>query len=44
MTIGLFSLADPSIAQSDTKDGSKKSPPKRTVTALADQQAVPEPR
>lgn len=45
MSIALFGLADASIAQVEPKDGgSKKTPPKRTTTALGDRKAVPEPR
>jgi hypothetical protein len=45
VSIGLFGLADASIAQVELKDGgTKKPPPKRTTTALSDQKAVPEPR
>ena len=44
MIVGLYSLADPSIAQDANKDSAKKPPPKRTVTALGDQKAAPEPR
>ena len=44
MSIGLFGLADASIAQVEVKDGGKKAPPKRTAVALSDRKAVPEPR
>jgi hypothetical protein len=44
MSLGLFGLADASIAQVQLKDGGKKAPPKRTATALSDQKVVPEPR
>ena len=45
MSVGVFTLADASIAQIEVKDGGmKKAPPKRTVTALKHQHAVPEPR
>ena len=45
MSIGLFGLADASIAQVELKDGgTKKVPPKRTTTAIGDPKAVPEPR
>ena len=46
MSVGLFGLADASIAQIALKDGggTKKAPPKRTATALSDRKAVPEPR
>ena len=44
MSLGLFGLADASIAQVETKDGGKKAPPKRTTVARSDQKAVPEPR
>ena len=44
MSIALFGLADASIAQVETKDSSKKAPPKRTTVALSDQTTVPEPR
>jgi hypothetical protein len=45
MSLGLFTLGDPSIAQVElAAGGSKKAPPKRTATALGDRKAVPEPR
>jgi hypothetical protein len=45
MSLGLFTLGDPSIAQVElTVGAAKKAPPKRTATALSDQKAVPEPR
>ena len=44
MSVGLFGLADASIAQVERKDGGKKALPKRTATALSDRKAVPEPR
>jgi hypothetical protein len=44
MTIGQFSLGDPSIAQLSVKDSGKKVPPKRTAQAVADQKLAPEPR
>lgn len=44
MTIALFSLADASLAQDGTAQGSKKPPPKRIVQAVADQKLAPEPR
>ena len=44
MSLANFSLGDPSIAQLDSKDSGKKTPPKRTATALADRQLAPEPR
>jgi hypothetical protein len=44
VTVAAFSLGDPSIAQVDFKNGSKKAPPKRTTTALADFKPAPEPR
>ena len=44
MTIGQFSLADPSLSQVGTTETVKKSPPKRTATALSDRKLVPEPR
>ena len=44
VSVGLFGLADASIAQVALKDGVKKTPPKRTATALSDRTAVPEPR
>ena len=44
MAIGFDCLAKPAIAQSGDLDNSKKSPSKRTVTAVADRQLAPEPR
>lgn len=44
MSLGNFSLSDPSIAQLDVKDSGKKAPPKRTSTAIADRTLAPEPR
>jgi len=44
MSVGLFGLADASIAQVEPKDGGKKAPPKRTTVAVGDQRSVPEPR
>jgi hypothetical protein len=45
MSIGLFGLADASIAQVELADGgAKKAPPKLTATALSDPKTVPEPR
>ena len=44
MSVGLFALADPSIAQSVPKDSGKKAPPKRTAVALNDRTVVPEAR
>lgn len=44
MSLALFSLADASISEVKTKDSGKKPPPKRTVTALKDFSAAPEPR
>jgi hypothetical protein len=44
MSLGLFGLADASIAQVAPKDGDKKAPPKRTAVALTDQAVIPEPR
>ncbi|HXG81555.1 MAG TPA: hypothetical protein VNJ05_07120 [Sphingomicrobium sp.] len=44
MTLGLFSLADASISQTQQSDGGKKPPPKRTSTAVADSKLIPEPR
>ena len=44
MSIALFSLADASISEVQKDSGSKKPPPKRTVTATADRTLVPEPR
>jgi len=44
MSLAYFCLADASIAQVQLKDGGKKTPSKRTMTALGDQKLVPEPR
>jgi hypothetical protein len=46
MSLGLFTLGDPSIAQVAPSDGgdTKKAPPKRTTTALGDRKVVPEAR
>ena len=44
MSVGLFALADPAIAQVETKDSAKKAPPRRTATAISDEKAVPETR
>jgi len=44
LTIGLFALAEASIAQVIEQDGNKKAPPKRTTKALSDPKSVPEPR
>ena len=44
MILATFSLGDPSIAQVEIKEGGKRSPPKRTTTAVADQKLAPEPR
>jgi hypothetical protein len=44
MSLALFSLADASVSQIAPKDGGKKPPPKRTVTATSDPVVVPEPR
>lgn len=44
MSVGLFGLADASMAQVALKDGGKKAPPKRTTTVLGDRKLVPEPR
>lgn len=44
MSIAQHSLAEAGIAQLAAKEESKKAPPRRTVTALADQRLTPEPR
>ena len=44
MSLGLFPLGDPAIAQVETKESGKKAPPRRTATALSDDNAVPETR
>ena len=44
MSVALFALADASIAEVKSKDGGKKPPPKRTVTAQRDSFAAPEAR
>ena len=45
MSVGLFGLADASIAQVALNDGgTKKAPPKRTATAIGDRKAIPEAR
>jgi hypothetical protein len=44
MSLALFALAEPAIAQVATQERSKKPPPKRTVTALKDLTVAPEPR
>ena len=44
MSVALFSLADASISEVKAKDSGKKAPPRRTMTAIADSPAVPEPR
>ena len=45
MSLATFPLGDPSIAQVGGSEGSgKKTPPKRTATAVADRQVAPEPR
>jgi hypothetical protein len=44
MSVGLFSLAGASISEAKAKEVTKKAPPKRIYTAVADRAAVPEPR
>ena len=44
MSVALFSLAGASIAEARPKESTKKVPPKRIFTAVADRAAVPEPR
>lgn len=44
MILATFSLGDPSIAQIDVQDSTKKAPAKRTATAVADPKLAPEPR
>lgn len=44
MSIALFALAEPAIAQAATQERGKKAPPKRTMTALKDLTIAPEPR
>jgi hypothetical protein len=46
MSTSLFGIADASIAQVELRYGgsTKKTPPKRTATAMSDLKAVPEPR
>lgn len=43
MSIAVFSLAEPAIAQGSGQSG-KKPPPKRQTVALADVKLIPEPR
>ena len=44
MSVALFSLAGASIAEAKAKESTKKAPPRRIFTAVADKAAVPEPR
>jgi hypothetical protein len=44
MSVAVFALADASISDAKPADSTKKPPPKRTATALADRALVPEPR
>lgn len=44
MSISADALAQLAIAQLRDSDGSSKTPPKRTITALADRSATSEPR
>ncbi len=44
MSLSSYALADAGISEVKTHDGRKKVPPKRTVTALQDTTAAPEPR
>jgi hypothetical protein len=44
MSLGQFALAAASISQTQSGDGGKKVPSKRSTVALSDRKAVPEPR
>ena len=44
MTIAKSSLAESSLSQAAATETVKKSPPKRTATALSDRKLAPEPR
>lgn len=44
MSLAIYSLGEPSIAQCNAKYSGKKAPPKRSVRALADRKMAPEPR
>lgn len=44
MSVALFSLAGASISEAKAKEATKKTPPKRVYTPVADRSAVPEPR
>jgi hypothetical protein len=44
MSLALYSLAGASISEAKAKESTKKTPPRRIFTAVADRVAVPEPR
>ena len=44
MSIASFAVAEPTLSQIASQAGTKKPPPKRQATALADPVVIPEPR